>query len=191
MDGGPLDGFDRLLTSLEQDAAPRLSLPGMDEPAFATEYVRIILTGAKERGLDFEAAWSMAVNRLQAPADNGLPDPGLEQVLVEERGLLEDARPLWQAAFEGRRATATEKARSVTATWRRNDSTSSRNPAEPRRIIEACPPSTPSPMPLSSPSASPSPRSSSSASPAPTISPRSDSGPRRDPNVQTRGLQPA
>lgn len=80
--------------------------------------MRMVLVGCRDRGFEFESAWSAGINRLQAPADNGLPDPELAYALREERSLLEDLRPMWQAAYEGREPTLAEKARHVVSFWR-------------------------------------------------------------------------
>jgi hypothetical protein len=110
-------GFDRLLSSLE-------SLTGTDEMQPA-QYVRITLTGAKQRGWEFEDAWRSAINRIQPPNVSGVVDPVQDCEMREARALLEEDRPAFQAAYEGREETPRERTERVVAAWGRLDGISS------------------------------------------------------------------
>jgi hypothetical protein len=102
--------------------AGELTLPGLDEPTCAPQYVRMILTGARSQGWTFDRAWSAAVNRLQPSPQLGVAvDDAIVTELREERSLIEDCRPLWHAAYEDREPTARERAEVTVAAWRRWD----------------------------------------------------------------------
>lgn len=116
-----LDPFDRLLDSLDQQGAARLTLPGLEEPARPAEYVRMILNGARDEGWTFERAWSAAINRLQPSQAGGFVEDGLAATLREERALIEEGRPFYQAYYEGREPQPRERAEAVTAAWSRLD----------------------------------------------------------------------
>lgn len=93
--------------ALAEDGAGGLPLPGVDDPIPSGQYVRLILTGARERGWGFEEAWTSAINRIQP---NG-PTGNLPAVadLAVDRMLLEESRPRWQAAYENRDPHAIER----------------------------------------------------------------------------------
>lgn len=89
-----------------------LPLPGVDEPTSAPDYMCRALSLLNERDIPFAQAWSSAINRIQAPQDTGglAEDPALRSLVLEERGLLEESRPAWHAAYEGRPMTTMERA---------------------------------------------------------------------------------
>lgn len=102
-------GLDRLVESLQAAGAGGLTLPGVDDPTSAPSYMRQVLELGRERGLDFESAWAAGFTRIQAPQDAGVIN-GFEAAMVrEERALLEEVRPLWQAAYERREPLALER----------------------------------------------------------------------------------
>lgn len=114
-------GFDSLLASLSAIGADTLlPLPGVDDPTTPADYVRQCLALMGERGVPFEAAWSSTINRIQAPqGPGGSTDPIVRELVLEQRALLEEDRPLWQAAYEGRPLTSRERAVRTVAAWRR------------------------------------------------------------------------
>lgn len=123
MDGIDL-GFDGLLASLSAIGADSLlTLPGVDEPTTASNYVSRVLAVMQERSVPFEKAWSSAINRIQAPQGDGglIEDPAVAQLVLEERALLEEDRPRWQAAYERRPMTVRERAACTVAAWHRLD----------------------------------------------------------------------
>ena len=123
MNGDDL-GFDGLLASLSAIGADSLlPLPGVDEPTAAADYVCRCLTLLRDNGLPFEKAWSSTINRIQAPQGEGgfIEDPRVGALVLEERALLEEDRPRWQAAYEGRQMTTREKAVCTVRAWRRFD----------------------------------------------------------------------
>jgi hypothetical protein len=114
-------GFKQLLTSLSAIGADSLlTLPGVDEPTTAHDYMHRVLAVTKERAIPFEQAWSSAINRIQAPqGEDGFPDPEVSAIVAEERALLEEARPHWQANYEGRALTTRERAVCTVRAWHR------------------------------------------------------------------------
>lgn len=102
-----------------------LTLPGIDEPTTASDYVCRVLALMKERDVPFEQAWSSAINRIQAPQGEGglIEDPALGQTVLAARASLEEDRPAWRAAYEGRQMTSRERATCVVAGWRRWEGT--------------------------------------------------------------------
>jgi hypothetical protein len=117
-------GFDSLMASLSAIGADSLlTLPGVDEPTTASNYVSRVLALMKERDVPFEEAWSSAINRIQAPQGEGgmIEDPRVAAMVLEERALLEEDRPRWQAAYEHRPMTTRERAVCTVAAWRRLD----------------------------------------------------------------------
>lgn len=117
-------GLDRLLTSLAAIGADtRLTLPGVDDPTCPSDYMRRCLALMQDREVPFDMAWSSTINRIQAPqaGDGSILDPTTGELIVEQRALLEESRPYWQAAYEGREVTSIEVAHSRVATWRRID----------------------------------------------------------------------
>lgn len=125
------DGFDRLMGALDRDGAGALPLPGLDDPMPSGEYVRLILGEARERGWEFEDAWPSALNRLQPPIIGGAIEIETAQAMYEDRALLEETRPHWQAAYEQREPTARERAQCVVSSWGREQA--GRIPAVARR----------------------------------------------------------
>lgn len=99
------DGMDDLIAAMEVGGCPPLPLPGVDEPLRPAEYVRIVLGGYRDRGFDFDTAYAAAINRLQPSQEGGVIDADLARTLREERALLEEERPIWQAAYEQRPVT--------------------------------------------------------------------------------------
>ena len=122
IDGDP--GFDSLLASLSAIGAGNLlTLPGVDDPIPAGTYMQRALKLLQREGVGFEAAWSSAINRIQAPqGETGrIEDPAVGRLVLEERALLEEDRPRWQAAYERRPMTTREKAVCTVGAWRRLD----------------------------------------------------------------------
>jgi len=118
-------GFGGLLASLSAVGADSLlPLPGVDEPTTASNYVSRVLALMRERDVPFEQAWSSAINRIQAPQGEGgmIEDPAIGALVLEERALLEEDRPRWQAAYERRAMTTREKAVCMVGAWDRFDS---------------------------------------------------------------------
>lgn len=110
------------MTSLSAiGAGSLLTLPGVDEPTSAATYVRRVLELMKPRGVEFDEAWSSAINRIQAPQGEGgiIEDSAVRALVLEERALLEEDRPRWQAAYEGRAPTTRELAVCTVGAWRR------------------------------------------------------------------------
>lgn len=123
MNGDDL-GFDGLLASLSALGADSLlTLPGVDEPIRAPEYMRRALELLGRDGVGFEEAWSSAINRIQAPQGEGgfIEDPAVGALVLEERALLEEDRPQWRAAYERRAPTTRERALCTVRAWRRLD----------------------------------------------------------------------
>lgn len=121
-----LDGLDRLL-----DALDRLGPTGIAIPA---EDVRLTLQGGRTRGMSFEQAWNIAVNRLQAPNTAGVAlDEARQESLQEARVLIEEDRGVFLAAFEGRRLDVLSQARHVAREWDRLEG----RPAAPARARRA------------------------------------------------------
>jgi hypothetical protein len=115
-------GFDGLLASLSALGADSLlTLPGVDEPTTASNYMSRVLSLMQERKVPFEQAWSSAINRIQAPQGEGglVEDTGIASLVLEERALLEEDRLRWQAAYERRPMTTRERAVCTVAAWRR------------------------------------------------------------------------
>lgn len=103
--------------ALAEDGAGALPLPGLSDPVGTGKYVRLVLTGARERGWTFEEAWSSAINRIQPNGPTG--DLDLVRDLAVERVLLEETQPRWRAAFENRDPTPRERAQCAFAARRR------------------------------------------------------------------------
>ena len=106
-----LGGLDSLLATLEQAGSEGMTL--------TSENVGAILTAAKEHEVPFELAWSRAINRVQASQAGGVVNVTLERTLREDRAMLEESRPFYQAAYEGRDITSRERAQAVASAWRR------------------------------------------------------------------------
>lgn len=100
-----------------------LTLPGVDRPTTASDYMSRCLALLRERDLPFESAWSSAINRIQAPQGDGglIEDPIIGRLVLDERSRLEDERPQWQACYERRAPTTRERALCTVAAWRRWD----------------------------------------------------------------------
>jgi hypothetical protein len=121
VDGDDL-GFKSLMASLSAIGADSLlTLPGVDEPTTASDYMARCLVLLRERDLPFDSAWSSAINRIQAPQGEGgmIEDPRVGALVLEERALLEEDRPRWQAAYERRSMTTLERGTCVARAWRR------------------------------------------------------------------------
>lgn len=115
-------GFDGLLASLSAIGADSLlTLPGVDEPTSAPDYMCRALSLLRERDVPFEQAWSSAINRIQAPQGEGgfIEDPSMGTLVLEERSLLEEDRSRWQASYERRPMTTRERATCIVGAWRR------------------------------------------------------------------------
>lgn len=126
-------GFDSLLASLSAIGADSLlTLPGVDEPVTAPDYMGRALSLLQSHGVPFERAWSSAINRIQAPQGEGgfIEDPVIGALVLEERALLEEDRPRWQAAYERRPMTTREKAICTVAAWRRIEAGTSMSPSK-------------------------------------------------------------
>jgi hypothetical protein len=105
------DGFDRLMCQLEELGSSDLSTPA--------ESLRVTLQGAAEEGWAFDDAWGTAMRRLQPSQAGGVIDLDEQRELAEARVLLEEDRPLFQAAFEGRDMTLRERGQRVVSAWGR------------------------------------------------------------------------
>lgn len=117
-------GMNGLLASLSAiGACVPLTLPGVDDQIPAPEYVARCLTLMQQRKIPFEKAWSSTINRIQAPQGEGgfVEDPVIGRVVSEERALLEEDRPRWQAAYERRPLTTRERAVCTVGAWHRLD----------------------------------------------------------------------
>lgn len=114
--------------ALAEDGAGSLPLPGVSEPIGSGKYVRLVLTGARERGWTFEEAWASAINRIQPNGPTG--DLDLVHDLAVERTLLEETQPRWRAAFENRDPTPRERAQCAFAARRRVEGRTFPAPAE-------------------------------------------------------------
>lgn len=102
-------------------AGASLSLPGVDEALPAAAYMRQVLEVGRERGLEFDQAWTLGFSRIQAPQTGGMINPLDAQLVREERSLLEECQPLWRANYERREPLALERARVHTRAWERLD----------------------------------------------------------------------
>ena len=114
--------FSRLMTSLSAIGADSLlTLPGVDDPISASEYMGRALKLLQGSGRSFDEAWSSAINRIQAPQGEGgfVEDPKVAALVLEERALLEENRPRWQAYYERRAPTARDAALCTVGAWRR------------------------------------------------------------------------
>ncbi len=109
MDGIGEEGLERLLDALVDAGAGEMALP-VDN---ARHLTRLTLQGALERGWDFDQAWGAAMSRLQPSQAGGAVDETAAAALREDRALLEEDRPLFQAAYEGRRPEPIERARTL------------------------------------------------------------------------------
>lgn len=117
-------GIDGLLTSLAALGVDnRLTLPGVDEPVPAADYMRRCLALMRDREIPFDMAWNSTINRIQAPQAEGgmIADESIGALVVEERALLEEDRTYWRAAYEQREPTTMERAQSRVRTWQRID----------------------------------------------------------------------
>lgn len=106
-----MDRLEPLAASLGELDSEGLSLPQAS--------TRIILSEARSRGIDFDPAWAMAVNRIQPSQLGGTIDPELDAELREQRALLEEVRPYWRAAYEGDEPSTLERASTTVSTWSR------------------------------------------------------------------------
>lgn len=106
-----VDRLEPLAASLGELDSEGLSLPQAS--------TRIILGEARTRGLDFDSAWAMAVNRIQPSQLGGVVQPELADELSEQRALLEEVRPYWRSAYEGDEPSPLERASVVVSTWSR------------------------------------------------------------------------
>lgn len=88
----------------------------------ARHLTRLTLQGARDRGWSFDEAWGAAMSRLQPSQAGGAIDETAARELREDRQLLEEDRPLFRAAYEGREATPIERARRLAAVSGRVDS---------------------------------------------------------------------
>lgn len=104
-------GLERLLDDLVDAGAGDMALPVNN----ARHLCRLTLQGALERGWDFEQAWSAAMSRLQPSQAGGSIDAVQAAALREDRQLLEEDRPLFQAIYEGREPTTRERAQRLAA----------------------------------------------------------------------------
>lgn len=118
-----LDGFARLIAGLEAAGSEGMALPA--------ENVRSTLEGARSLGLDFEQAWTLAINRVQPSQLGGFTDPQLAAELAEDRVLLNESRPFYQSAYERRLTTGDEVEAVQAAADRRLDDCPG-GPASPR-----------------------------------------------------------
>jgi len=115
-------GLEKLLTTLEDVGAGKVALSVDDaRPDNARHLARLCLQGAREEGWSFEQAWSTAMARLQPSQAGGEVNPVEAAELREDRRLLEEDRPLFQAAYEGREPTTMERAQRLAAVGNRLD----------------------------------------------------------------------
>jgi hypothetical protein len=110
-------GLEELLQKLEDVGAGRMALP-VDH---ARHLTRLTLQGALGLGMSFEEAWSTAMARLQPSQEGGEVDEVAAAELREDRRLLEEDRPIFEAAYQGRAPTTMERARSLAAASNRLD----------------------------------------------------------------------
>lgn len=108
-----MDGLSQFGDALGQLDSDGLSLP--------QETTRFILDEARKRNWSFDDAWAAAINRLQPSAAGGTIDGVLESDLRETRAILEECRPHFRAAYEGREPTVRECAEEVVTAWGRLD----------------------------------------------------------------------
>lgn len=95
-------GLDRLLERLEQ------AEPGGRR--VSEEVVRLTLQRARSEGRPFDEAWLSARCRLQPPNRAGVSvNDRITADLLEERALLDELRPYFQAFYEGRPITKRER----------------------------------------------------------------------------------
>lgn len=108
-----MDGLSQFGDALGQLDSDGLSLP--------QETTRFILDEARKRDWPFDEAWAAAINRLQVSSIGGTTDPVLQSDLRETRAILEECRPHFRAAYEGREPTVRERAVEVVTAWGRLD----------------------------------------------------------------------
>lgn len=122
MEGLGEDGLERLLTTLVDVGAGALAFEvDAARPDNARHLARLTLQGAREEGWTFEQAWATAMARLQPSQAGGAVDPVEAAELREDRRLLEEDRPIFRAAFEGRPPTTIERAQRLAAGSNRLD----------------------------------------------------------------------
>jgi hypothetical protein len=110
------DGLERLLSTLVNVGAGTMALSVDDaRPDHSRHLARLCLQGAREEGWEFERAWATAMARLQPSQSGGTIDPAEAAELREDRRLLEEDRPIFQAAYEGREPTTMERAKRLAA----------------------------------------------------------------------------
>lgn len=116
MDGLGEVGLERLLLQLEDVGAGTLGLMIEESrPANPRHLARLCLQGARDEGWGFEQAWATAMARLQPSQAGGSIDAVEAAELREDRRLLEEDRPIFQAAYEGRDPTMMECAQRLAA----------------------------------------------------------------------------
>lgn len=81
--------------------------------------VAIVLAQAKREGVGWDLAWLWAMRAFCPPRTCSRQ---LREALEEERELLHEVRPFWQAAYEGREVTGQEFEEALAHTERRLDS---------------------------------------------------------------------
>lgn len=91
--------------------------------------VRTVLTSEKLEGTGFEEAWFHAMRAISPPRTCG---PELRAEVDENRVLLHELKPQFQAAYEGRSVLAVELERTSAATERRLDEI-----LRPLRLVQA------------------------------------------------------
>lgn len=110
------DGLERLLSTLEDVGAGKLAFEvDAARPDNARHLARLTLQGARQEGWAFEEAWATAMARLQPSQAGGSIDQREAAELREDRRLLEEDRPLFRAAYEGRSPTTMERAQRLAA----------------------------------------------------------------------------
>lgn len=118
MDGWDAVGLESLSEKLVEAGAGSFAL----EVDNARHLVRLCLQGARDEGFDFDEAWKMGMARLQPSQAGGEVDRAKARELREDRRLLEEDRPLFRAAYEGRPPTVMERAQRLAAVSGRVDS---------------------------------------------------------------------
>lgn len=84
----------------------------------ASESLFAVLAEAKRDGLEWEQAWYLGMEALRPPVSS---PKAMRNALAEERALLQETKPWWQAAYEGREVLADEFEQVSARTERRLD----------------------------------------------------------------------
>ena len=74
-------------------------------PVTASESLFAVLAEAKRDSIGWEDAWFLGMEALRPPRSS---PKAMRNALAEERALLQETKPWWQAAYEGREVLADE-----------------------------------------------------------------------------------